>query len=105
MHVYRNQSKSMKSQETVDTETSTSASDLEINEADIDASEHSALVSNDVQYHSDELLGANVCESNGAIKSVSHTESKDDSSDDLDDKQNGDVIAHETLQQMQSVVM
>ena len=35
---------------------------MELNETDIDTSELSALISNDIQYHFDELLDANVCE-------------------------------------------
>ena len=74
---------------------STSSSELELSETDIDASERSALVSNDIQYHSNEVLDASMCESNRVIKSVSHTESKDDSSDELiNEKQNGAAITH-----------
>ena len=97
LYVYRTLSKRKIQQETAETEASTSASDLELNETDIDASELSALISNDVQYHSNELLDSNMCESNGALKSVSYTESEKDSSDDLNEKQNGDVIAYENI--------
>ena len=94
--MYRNQSKSMVSQGAAENGSggSTSSSELDLNETDIDASEHSALVSNDIQYHSNEVLHANMCESNPVIKSVSHTESKDNFSDDLKEKHNGDAITH-----------